>query len=269
MSKPKTDPTRWIQNIEERVAIRPKQPRQDFVVEDHLIQEADGLFFMNKPAGWPTSGRHLHDEDCVQHRLMKRAGKMVWAVHQLDGDTSGLNVYVGRKELVPRWQKRLRFPEARKEYLALVHGRVAEPLKLTAPIGKRDDGSWGVSSSGKEALTLVRPVIATDAYSLVQVHLRTGRTHQIRVHMSDAGHPLVGEFWYNTQPCTIAQRHMLHAWRTRFDKALDPERVIAAVPADMLAIAELLGIAIPECIDGDTTRIDTLAAHPQSEPADV
>lgn len=259
--KPKNDPTRWIQTIEERVAIRPKQPRQEFLLDDHVIAERDGIFFMNKPAGWPTSGRHLHDEECLQHRLMKRAGKMIWAVHQLDGDTSGLNVYVARKELVPRWQKRLRFPEARKEYLAIVHGKVTHPLKLTAPIGKRDDGSWGVSPAGKDALTLVRPVVTTASHSLVQVHLRTGRTHQIRVHMSDAGHPLVGEFWYNAAPCTQAPRHMLHAWRTRFDRAQDPERVLAAVPADMLQVAETLGLAIPETVDGDTTRANQLVLH--------
>lgn len=243
---------------EARLALRPRRPREEFEVSAQQIAEIDGVLFMNKPAGWPTSGRHLHDEACLQYRLMKHVGRMVWAVHQLDGDTSGVNVYVRRKELVPRWQDALHFPKARKEYLALVHGRLERSLKLDRPIGRRADGSWGIADDGKHALSLVYPVAYTDAFTLVRVQLRTGRTHQIRVHMSDAGYPLVGEFWYNDAPCTVADRHMLHSWRTAFQRWAPAQAVVAAVPEDFLACAQRLGVPVDEFIDGAPTRVNAV-----------
>lgn len=248
-------------DVHQRIALRPKQPLVAFEVQEQIIGEHEGVLFMNKPAGWPTSGRSLQDEECLQHRLMNEAGRMVWAVHQLDGDTSGLNVFTRRKDLVPIWQKRLHFPQARKEYLAIVHGRVDQPMRLEALIGRREDGSWGVSKTGKSALTLVTPVAVSDAYSLLRIHLRTGRTHQIRVHMSHAGFPLVGEFWYNDAPCLVAPRQMLHAWRTRFDRQQDPGCVVAAVPEDMLRVAERLGVTIPTQVDGNQTRLSAVYPH--------
>ena len=238
---------------EERLALRPSMERPPLDVDERTIADIGGVVFMNKPPGWPTSGRHLHDEVCLQHALMRAAGKMVWAVHQLDGDTSGLNVFVRRKELVPRWQDLLHFPTAQKEYLALVHGRVERSMKLDAPIGRRADGSWGVARDGKPALTLVYPVVVGADVSLVRVQLRTGRTHQIRVHMSDAGHPLVGEFWYNDAPCTLAPRHMLHAWRTSFKRWEGAQAVVAAVEEDFRETAERLGVPVPTAVDGTPT----------------
>lgn len=257
-SKPKNHPAL---SVEERIALRPSLPKADFETEAQIIGEIDSVYFLNKPAGWPTSGRSLDDPDCLQHRMMQHVGRMVWAVHQLDGDTSGLNVFTRKRERVPHWQKRLHFPQARKEYLALVHGEVRGPLKIEDPIGRRVDGSWGVSDSGKSALTLVTPIATNGNVSLLRIHLRTGRTHQIRVHLSHHGHPLVGEFWYIDAPCTLADRHMLHAWRTRFDRQEEPGRVVAAVPPDMLRVAEKLGVPIPEQEDGDFTQMSATIPH--------
>lgn len=238
---------------EERLKLRPSAPREDFRVDDHLVADIDGVIFMDKPAAWPTSGRHLHDEVCLQHRLMTHYGRMVWAVHQLDGDTSGLNVFVRRKELVPKWQDMLHYPKARKEYLAIVHGRIEKSMKIDKPIGRRKDGSWGIADDGKSALTLVFPVAQVGDFTLVRVQLRTGRTHQIRVHMSDAGYPLVGEFWYNDAPCELAPRHMLHAWRTAFTRFPCATMVHTRLPEDFRACAQRLGIEIPDEIDGTST----------------
>lgn len=235
-----------------RVAFKPPLPRAPFAIEAHIIAVHEAIYFMNKPAGWPTSGRTLEDEDCLQYQLMEHTRKKIWAVHQLDADTSGVNVFTHRKSSVHVWQKRLHFPSAHKEYLALVHGRIEEPTHIVTPIGRRSDGTWGTSGAGKSARTYVIPVKYTDDFSLVRVQLRTGRTHQIRVHLSDLGHPLVGEFWYNHAPCLLAQRHMLHAWRTQLDARDDVECVIAQLPSDLRDCAETLGVAIPDEIDGDS-----------------
>lgn len=257
MSQSKNSPL----TLEERVALRPKTERQDFDVEAQIIGELDGVLFLNKPSSWPSSGRSMEDPDCLQHRLMTHAGRMIWAIHQLDADTSGLNVFTRRRGRVPIWQKRLHFPQARKEYLTIVHGTVRGPLKIEDPIGRRTDGTWGVSEGGKSALTLVTPIASNDDYSLLRVHLRTGRTHQIRVHLSHHGHPLVGEFWYIDAPCTLAERHMLHAWRTRFDRQEEPGCVLAAVPDDLRQVAEKLGVPIPAVEDGHPTDLSAVIPH--------
>lgn len=246
---------------EQRLAIRPSMPQPELSVEAQLIADVDGVLFVHKPAAWPTSGRDLHDPNCLQYRLMQHYGRMVWAVHQLDADTSGLNVFVRRKELVPRWQNELHFPKARKEYLAIVHGRLERSLKLAEPIGRRADGSWGVAVEGKPALTLVYPVAVGEAHTLVRVQLRSGRTHQIRVHMSHAGYPLVGEFWYNDAPCTLAPRHMLHAWRTHFSRWEGASVAVVEPPQDFVACAAGLGVAVPATIDDTSTALSGLIAR--------
>lgn len=235
-----------------RVALKPPLARQPFAIEEHIIAAHQGIYFMNKPAGWPTSGRTLDDEACVQFQLMQHTRKKIWAVHQLDADTSGVNVFTHRKSSVPYWQKRLHFPSAQKEYLALVHGRVDQPLTITAPIGRKADGSWGVTANGKSARTQIIPVHANDEFSLLRIQLRTGRTHQIRVHLEHVGHSLVGEFWYNHAPCLLADRHMLHAWRTTFDDRDDIAGVVAPLPEDLRACAQKIGISIPDIIDGES-----------------
>ena len=91
-----------------------------FDLEARILHEADGVIVVNKPVGWPSTGRDLDDPKCVQHLLMARARRMVWAVHQLDADTSGVNVFVRRKSLVEPWAQKLR--KGRKEYCSFCKG---------------------------------------------------------------------------------------------------------------------------------------------------
>lgn len=252
-------------NRDERVAARPSTPRPDFDVEERIVAVHDGVYFLDKPAGWPTSGRTLEDPECLQYHLMQHTQRKIWAVHQLDADTSGLNVFTHRRSSVGYWQKRLHFPSAQKEYLALAHGRIDAFMRITSPIGRRADATWGVSPDGRSATTYVIPVVATDDFSLVRVQLRTGRTHQIRVHLGERGHPLVGEFWYNDAPCLLADRHMLHAWRTQFDKRDAFECGLVQLPEDFIACAKAIGIEIPDVVDGDSTSKSELRRRSSDE----
>lgn len=263
-SSPKSDQSQRLDR-DARVAMKPPQPRPDFDVQEQILAQHHGVYFINKPAGWPTSGRNLDDPECVQYRLMEHTHKKIWAVHQLDADTSGLNIFTHRKSSVHYWQKRLHYPSAQKEYVALVHGAINRFHKLTDPIGRRPDGSWGVWSKGKRALTHVIPVVTTDKASLVRVQLRTGRTHQIRVHLDALGHPLIGEFWYRDAPCLLADRHMLHAWRTTFDARDDVECAIVRPPQDFFDTAQKLGIEIPDQIDGESAKAQLLRLRKQGD----
>lgn len=170
---------------------------------------------------------------------------MVWAVHQLDADTSGVNVFVWRKPLVPEWQKRLRWPNARKTYLAIVEGEPDwDTHREAGAIGFVEKSGWrgyAVTADGKTAATRFRVLARAPGVAALGCTLESGRTHQIRVHLQHLGHPLLGEEWYRDSPCLRHPRQALHAAEIR----LDDERFVAPVPSDLHALASSLGLPLP------------------------
>lgn len=213
-----------------------------------VVYEADGVIVVDKPAGLPTSGRTLDDPACLQSLLIARQSRMVWAVHQLDADTSGLNVFVQRRSLVPVWQARLKWPTASKTYVAIVHGRVARDEQLVdVPIGALDAAgrTLGVTAQGRPCQTEVTVVERGDRFSVVLATLRTGRTHQVRIHLAHIGHPLVGEPFYGRTPCELLRRHALHALRIAFDDQRAPALLECAPSPDLVTFARSVGLTLP------------------------
>lgn len=215
-------------------------------VPGSLIYQDDDLLIWNKPPDLPSTGRKLDDEDCLQFHLMRAHGSMVWAAHQLDADTSGVNVFTTSKSACARVQHRLQYPNGQKRYLAVIHG-VADwdERRVVAPIGKVDERSLGVHPGGKPSQTHFRVLSCGPEHSLVEVKLVTGRTHQIRIHLQHMGLSLVGEYWYRDAPCREHTRQALHAWKVHFLDDLQPSGFTAPPPADLVELAERLGCAIP------------------------
>ena len=207
-----------------------------------ILLEEDGLILINKPAGVPTAGDTLEQPGSIQYELMQSYRRMIWAVHQLDKDTSGLNVFVRRKALVQTWTELLK--RGQKEYLVMCHGTLASTLVVDAPTDWiPEKRQRGVIESGKPSKTEFRVLDTHGGFSLLAAKLHTGRTHQIRVHLEHTGHPLVGEQRYIEAPCGIAPRQMLHAWR------LDvPEHTLPAAPLpdDFAATCQELGLTFSE-----------------------
>ena len=148
----------------------------------------------------------------AQAALMARARRMVWAVHQLDRQTTGVNVFVRRKALVPVWSDALR--AGTKTYLVWCHGHVPQQrVEIREPLGWRKElGRHGVRADGKPAHTSARRVAHSRHGSLLEVSIHTGRTHQIRAHLSHLGHPIWGDTRYgSTAPEDSPMA--LHAWR--------------------------------------------------------
>jgi 23S rRNA-/tRNA-specific pseudouridylate synthase len=200
---------------------------------------------IDKPSGLASVGRHLDDPDCAQFHMIEWARRMVWACHQLDADTSGVLVLVRRKSLVPVMQERMRWPNAAKTYLAVIHGRPSfESLRIDAAIGPLDRAGrhLGVTPKGKAAASRVQVLARAAEFSLVAVTLETGRTHQVRIHLNHVGHPLVGEPWYAAVPCERLPRHALHAARIDFFDEHQPRQLVAPLPADLLDFCELVGL---------------------------
>jgi len=199
-----------------------------------ILHEEDEILAVDKPAGLPSTGRDLEDPECVQWQLQTQVGHPVWAVHQLDKDTSGVLVFTRHKRWVQSWQKKL--AAGSKVYQAIVHGSPPwEKMVVEAPLLRRGK-LMRVDPEGKPAKTNFTMRIQGTEHALIEARLHTGRTHQVRVHLAHLGHPLVGEKLYRDPPCELAPRHALHAWRLK----AAGRTIEAPLPADMREMRSVL-----------------------------
>ena len=238
---------------------RPRtQPRRDAQPHDapRVVYDDGRVIAVDKPPGLPATGRDLDDPNSLEHQLAQHLGRRVWAVHQLDADTSGVIVFVTRKSLVPVWAERLSSRNADKQYLAICHGRPEfDELEVDAPIastGRNKPPYWRVAPEAgdaepvRAARSVLRVLDRTARHALVQVSLVTGRSHQARLHLAHVGHPLVGEKVYRTPPCTEHPRHALHAHAIRFRDGGTPSELVAPLAPDLRELAARLGLTVPE-----------------------
>lgn len=205
-----------------------------------IMREADGLILVNKPAGVPTASNKLDEPGSLQFDLMAHYRRMIWAVHQLDRDTSGLNVFVRRKKLVQVWVDAMK--RGGKTYLAICRGRVEFDRRVVdLPLGwLPEQRRRGPLEEGQPAKTVFEVLDRAEDATLLSARLLTGRTHQIRLHLEHLGHPLLGEQRYVERSCKRAGRQMLHAWRLD----ANGQRFEAPVPADMSTILDELGLTL-------------------------
>ena len=212
-----------------------------------ILLERGPLLAIDKPAGLPSTGRALDDPDCLQHAVIARAGTMVWAVHQLDADTSGVNLFTTERRAVAPLKDALSATSTHKRYVAVVHGRPDwEAHVETSPIGQATETSLGVTPDGRDARTELRVADRAAEHALLDVRLRTGRTHQIRIHAAHLGHPLVGEEWYRSPPCDEHPRQALHALRLSLDGPFHLD-VSAPFPEDLQRLTARLGLDPSRC----------------------
>ena len=182
-------------------------------------------------------------------RRRASAGKLppVRPVHRLDRDTSGLMVFARTRQAEQRLVEQFRRHTAGRRYLAVVQGEVSEQTIESHLVRDRGDGRRGstkLPDLGKRAITHVKPLERLGDYTLIECRLETGRTHQIRIHLAEAGHPLCGETVYH-QPLFAAPRAdasgaprlALHAAELSLEHPVSGERLRfnAPPPADLAA----------------------------------
>lgn len=214
-----------------------------------ILYEDEDVLVVNKPAGLvchPTGG-HYDDTlaNIMQYYFRERGRQVVIRlIGRLDQETSGVVLAAKSQAAANRLNRQKEQGILRKEYLALVEG-CPRPLAgtITAPIGRttqeqcglRDSIKMQVSLEGQSACTYYEVRKAWEESSLVSLHLETGRTHQIRVHMSSLGCPLLGDTLYRGDETDGAfTRAALHAVRLKFQQPFtkEPICVEAALPAD-------------------------------------
>ena len=139
-------------------------------------------------------------------------------VHRLDKGTSGLMVIAKNKLILNSLKDQFKKREVVKEYLAVVNGNTKEKGIINAPIGRHpiDRKKRALISTGKEAHTMYEKICNENKLSLLKVRIQTGRTHQIRVHLSSVGHPVYGDKVYSKIYKNLPSRILLHSFRLKF-----------------------------------------------------
>ncbi|WP_441746778.1 RluA family pseudouridine synthase [Helicobacter pylori] len=134
-------------------------------------------------------------------------------LHRLDKETSGVILLVKENsEFHLKAKKTFKDRAVKKEYLALIQGIIEEEQEINAPIltFKTTKAFSKISKKGQEAVTIITPLKIINKKTLLKVGIKTGRTHQIRVHLKHINHPIIGDTLYNNEPGS-AKRLMLHA----------------------------------------------------------
>jgi len=231
-----------------------------------LVYQDEDILVINKPAGLvvhPGTGNPdgtllnalLHFDESLA--VLPRAG----IVHRIDKDTTGLLVIARNERAVKHLVEAIQEKQVRREYLAVISSQIVAGGTIDAPIGRhsRERTKMAVSNRGKPAVTHYRVEEKFRAHTLIRVILETGRTHQIRVHMSWKGHPIIGDPVYGKrlQLPPASSENLINTLRAFKRQALHAETLALHHPVS----GELLSWTVPVPSDMqalvDTLREDT------------
>ncbi len=194
-----------------------------------VLFRTDAFLAVDKPPGLnviPGRDGGPHAKLILEGQL----GQRVWVVHRLDRDTSGVLLFALNAESHRELSMAFEHGEIHKRYLALVEGRLEHEQLLDWPIGPGRKGRMRVSPEGKPSQTRVKPVELFAGATLVEAEPLTGRTHQIRVHLARAGHPLLFDHQYrHGEQSSLIARTPLHAARVEWQGVV----IESPLPADL------------------------------------
>ena len=216
-----------IITIEKQEAKDIKLKAQNIPVD--IIYEDDDIIVVNKPKGMVVHPANGNPDGTLVNAIMAICKDSLSGiggeirpgiVHRLDKDTSGLLIIAKNDEAHVNVSEQIKNHEVKKTYIALVRGIIKEnEATIDMPIGRStsDRKKMAVNKKGKNAITHIKVLKRYDKYTLVEVNIETGRTHQIRVHLSFIGYPIIGDTTYSNGKNEFnVQGQCLHAKKLEF-----------------------------------------------------
>lgn len=253
-----------LEGGEQVLVTLPEPVETDLIPWEHPLDiryEDDDLIVINKPPDMVVHPSAGHEQDTLVNAVLaycpelpvigseKRPG----IVHRLDKDTSGLIIVAKNERALRMMQAQFKKRTIKKVYLALVEGQVQPPTALIdAPLGRdpRSRKKMSVIPEGSRTSLQARPsqtdyhtLISYDDFTLLECRPRTGRTHQIRVHLAYVGFPIVGDTIYGRRKRKLGlKRHFLHAAELTFNRPSDMTEITvsAELHSDLQAALDSL-----------------------------
>lgn len=214
---------------------------EDYNYPLDIVYEDDEFLVVNKPMNMlihPDGNRCDTLVNAVSSYLKK---KPVYFPHRLDTTTTGAILFVKNFLLESYYNYLFSTHEVYRSYLAFCEGEVSK-MTIDKNIGsdRHQNGKMVVAKSGKKAITYVTPILTSCEASLVSIRLETGRTHQIRVHLSYVNHPLIGDTLYG-RPSKLINRVALHSHKMEFIHPITNKKYSFTVPMpeDMLNLKKI------------------------------
>jgi len=232
-----------------------------------ILYEDDELIVLNKPAGLVVHPAPGHESGTLVHALLAHCPNLAGIggvqrpgiVHRLDKDTSGAIVIAKTDRAHQHLQAQLKAKTAQREYLAIVYGSPATNSgTIDLPIGRhpidrKKMAIVPIEKGGRQAVTHWQVLDRLGNYTLMQFRLETGRTHQIRVHTTQMGHPIVGDPVYGSGRSIGVNLtgQVLHAHKLHLEHPLTgkPVEAIAPLPAEFLKLLQVLRLRFASQIE--------------------
>jgi RluA family pseudouridine synthase len=214
-----------------------------------VLYEDEHLLALNKPPKIPV---HKTLDPGREHLLRSFEEAEVFLINRLDKDTSGVVLVAKKSEVATLFAKLFAENRIEKTYFAIVEGEIDFEEKTVfnhiAPIRGLKNIYGSVKSGGKRAETKFKKISATSNFSLIKAYPKTGRTHQIRVHLAELGFPIAGDKSYGAQFRYQVRRGMLHAYSLSFIHPLNKKNIIitSPIPDDFSETAQFLNLSKPQ-----------------------
>ena len=220
-------------NFNDIVTINKEEPKeveikpQDIPLD--IIYEDNDILVVNKQKGLVVHPGNGNPDGTLVNAIMNKCKDSLSGiggeirpgiVHRIDKDTSGLLIIAKNDRAHVNMSEQIKDHKVKKTYIALVRGKVKEnEATIDMPIGRstKDRTKMAVSKNGKNAITHIKVIERFKEYTLLEVNIETGRTHQIRVHLSQIGYPIVGDYVYSNgkNPFGV-EGQMLHSGKLEF-----------------------------------------------------
>jgi len=233
------------------------------MIMPEIIFEDDSFFILDKPSGWIVNSAVTTKEqpviqswlkDNYEYEISKNDELRSGIVHRIDKETSGLLIVAKTETAFRELQRQFKEREVSKTYITLVHGEVSpEKGVIEVPVGRlpwRRD-RFGVVAGGRDSKTSYEVIDiykkSNDLYSLVECFPKTGRTHQIRIHMKHINHAIVGDYFYAGRKTSKKDREwcprlFLHAKKISFTHPVLKKQVEFELnlPSDLKSVLKKL-----------------------------